>query len=153
MEGFMKTYSYKEHPIKVFGVVDFEKKGKIQRLPDELIEKIPRLSKLGRRCTGARLCFKTDSQSIKIRITFETLSMDVGMSIYLSPGAVIGPPSFYWDGAGGKGHSSWAPLSVQRVPQDIYSCSAPPSHLISDGDGSPGSILYHGFFVSPSFQC
>ena len=36
----MKTYSYKESPIKVFGVVDFEQKGKIQRLPDELIEKI-----------------------------------------------------------------------------------------------------------------
>ena len=33
----MKTYSYKDEPIKVFGVVDFEKKGKIQRLPDELI--------------------------------------------------------------------------------------------------------------------
>ena len=85
----MKTYSYKEYPIKVFGVVDFEKKGKIQRLPDELIEKIPRLSKLGRRCTGARLCFKTDSQSIKIRITFETLSMDVGMSIYSCQSAAV----------------------------------------------------------------
>jgi hypothetical protein len=85
----MKTYSYNERPIKVFGVVDFEKKGKIQRLPDELIEKIPRLSKLGRRCTGARLCFKTDSQSIKIRITFETLSMDVGMSIYSCQSAAV----------------------------------------------------------------
>ena len=85
----MKTYSYNERPIKVFGVVDFEKKGKIQRLPDELIEKIPRLSKLGRRCTGARLCFKTDSKSIKIRITFETLSMDVGMSIYSCQSAAV----------------------------------------------------------------
>ena len=89
MEGFMKTYSYKERPIKVFGVVDFEKKGKIQRLPDELIEKIPRLSWVGRRCTGARLCFKTDSQSIKIRITFETLSMDMGMSIFACQSAAV----------------------------------------------------------------
>ena len=87
--GFMKTYSYNERPIKVFGVVDFEKKGKIQRLPDELIEKIPRLSKLGRRCAGARLCFKTDSESIKIRITFESLSMDVGMSIYSCQSAAV----------------------------------------------------------------
>ena len=85
----MKTYSYKDQPIKVFGVVDFEKKGKIQRLPDELIEKIPRLSKLGRRTPGARLCFKTDSKSIKIRITFETLAMDVGMSIYSCQSAAV----------------------------------------------------------------
>ena len=85
----MKTYSYKDHPIKVFGVVDFEKKGKIQRLPDELIEKIPRLSKLGRRSPGARLCFKTDSKSIKIRITFESLSADVGMSIYSCQSAAV----------------------------------------------------------------
>ncbi len=85
----MKVYSYKDHPVKVFGVADFEKTGKIQRLPDELIEKIPRLSKLGRRCPGARLCFRTDSKSIKIRITFESLSMDVGMSIYSCQSAAV----------------------------------------------------------------
>ena len=85
----MKTYSYKEAPIKVFGVVDFEKKGKIQRLPDELIEKIPRLSHLGRRCPGARIGFKTDSENIKIKITFETLTVDVGMSIYSCQSAMV----------------------------------------------------------------
>ena len=85
----MKAYSYKDYPIKVCGVVDFEKKGKIQRLSDELIERIPRLSKLGRRCTGARLCFKTDSKSIKIRITFESISVDVGMSIYACQSAAV----------------------------------------------------------------
>lgn len=85
----MKSYSYKDEPIKVFGVVDFEKKGKIQRLPDELIEKIPRLSHLGRRCPGARIGFKTDSENIKIKITFETLSVDVGMSIYSCQSAAV----------------------------------------------------------------
>ena len=85
----MKIYSYKEAPIKVFGVIDFEKKQKIQRLPDELIEKIPRLSHLGRRCPGARLGFKTDSENIKIKITFETLSVDVGMSIYSCQSAMV----------------------------------------------------------------
>lgn len=85
----MKSYSYKDKPIKVFGVVDFEKKGKIQRLPDELIEKIPRLSHLGRRCPGARIGFKTNSENIKIKITFETLSVDVGMSIYSCQSAAV----------------------------------------------------------------
>ena len=85
----MKTYSYKDSPIKLFGVVDFEKKGKMQRLPDELIEKIPRLSFLGKRCPGARLGFRTDAGTINIKITFETLSMDVGMSIYSCQAAAV----------------------------------------------------------------
>ena len=85
----MKTYSYKDAPIKVFGVVDFEKKGKIQRLPDELIEKIPRLNKLGKRCPGARLGFRTDAGTITVKITFETFAVDVGMSIYASQSASV----------------------------------------------------------------
>ena len=85
----MKFYSYKDSPIKVFGVVDSEKKGKIQRLPDELIEKIPRLSHLGRRCPGARLGFRTDAGTITVKITFETLSMDVGMSIFACQSAAV----------------------------------------------------------------
>lgn len=85
----MKTYSYKDAPIKVFGVVDFEKKQKLQRLPDELIEKIPRLSHLGRRCPGARLGFKTNAGTITVKITFETLNADVGMSIYACQSAAV----------------------------------------------------------------
>ena len=85
----MKTYSYKDEPIKVFGVVDFEKKGKLQRLPDELIEKIPRLSHLGRRCPGARLGFKTDAGTITVKITFETFTTDIGMSIYSCQSAAV----------------------------------------------------------------
>ena len=85
----MVTYSYKDSPIRVFGVVDFDKKGKIQRLPDELIEKLPRFSKLGRRCPCARLCFKTDSERIRVRVTLETLEVDYGMSIYASQSVAI----------------------------------------------------------------
>ncbi len=85
----MKTYSYKDEPIKVFGVIDFEKNQKIQRLPDELIEKIPRLSHLGRRCPGARVGFRTNAGTINIKITFETLNVDVGMSIYACQSAAV----------------------------------------------------------------
>ena len=85
----MKKYSYKDSPIKVCGVVDFENKRKIQRLPDELIEKIPRLSFLGKRCNGARLCFQTDSEHIKIKVTLETLATDIGMSIFSCQSAFV----------------------------------------------------------------
>ena len=85
----MITYNYKDAPIQIFGVVDFEKKGKIQRLPDELIERIPRLSFLGKRCPGVRLCFRTNSEQIHLKITFETLSVDVGMSLYSCQSATV----------------------------------------------------------------
>ena len=85
----MKTYSYQDKPIQVFGVVDFEKKGKIQRLSDELIEKIPRLKDLAVRCPGARLGFRTDAETITVKISFKTLSVDVGMSIYACQSAAV----------------------------------------------------------------
>ena len=58
------------------------RKGELRRIPEELIEKIPRLSSLGKRCPGARLCFRTDSQHINIKLTFDTLRVDKGMSMY-----------------------------------------------------------------------
>ena len=58
----MKSFSVLEKPIKVFGIPSFEKDKKFTRLPDEVIEKIPSLDFLGRRCPGARVCFKTNSK-------------------------------------------------------------------------------------------
>ena len=43
---------------------------------------MPHLSKQGRRCPGARIGFRTNSENIKIRVTLETLEVDVGMSVY-----------------------------------------------------------------------
>jgi len=96
----MKIYSYKDHPIKIFGVVDFEKDRKIQRLSDELIKKIPRLSMHSRHCIWACLCFKTDSKYIKIRMKIESISVDVAMSLYSCQSAAVyagdRPNSRFW---------------------------------------------------------
>lgn len=78
----MKAYSIFEKPIKVFGLPEFNKNKKLTRLPDEVIEKIPNLDFLGRRCPGGRIGFKTNSKTIGIRAKYKTLSPDIGMSIY-----------------------------------------------------------------------
>lgn len=78
----MKSYSIFEKPIKVFGIPNFEKNKKLTRLPDDVIEKIPTLDFLGRRCPGGRIGFKTNSSAVGIRAKFKTLSPDIGMSIY-----------------------------------------------------------------------
>lgn len=85
----MKTYSYKDVPMKVFGLADFSKDQRLRRLPEAVVEAVPSLSFLGLRCPGARLCFRTDSRRITVRIVFETLSVDVGMSIYNCQSAFV----------------------------------------------------------------
>lgn len=91
----MKEFSFRQEPFRVFGVPFFEKNGRLERLPEELRQQLPNLSFLGRRCPGARLCFRTDSKNVQIKLTFETLSMDAGMSIYSCQSAYIyfGPHS------------------------------------------------------------
>ena len=86
----MKTLKFTEAPLKVFGVPFFEETKTIKRLPDSIMEKLTNLSFLGKRCPGARICFRTDAESFDVNITFKTLSVDIGMSIYAcQSGAVL----------------------------------------------------------------
>ena len=85
----MKTYTYKDEPIKIFGLAGFEKDKRLVRLPDEVIEKVPSLSHYGRRCPGARMAFRTDAKSITVTVQFKTLSVDVGMSLYHCQSAFV----------------------------------------------------------------
>ena len=78
----MKIYSYKDKPIEVHGVPFFEKTGKLERLPESVRKAVPSLEDLGRRCPGARLCFRTNSPKIVLKMTLGTLNWDIGMSIY-----------------------------------------------------------------------
>ena len=78
----MKTFSYRDKPIAVHGVPFFEKTGKLERLPEEVRKAVPSLDGLGRRCPGARICFRTNSAKIHLKMTFKTLSWDIGMSIF-----------------------------------------------------------------------
>lgn len=85
----MKSYSIKDAPIKVFGVPFFDKTGVLTRVPDEVIERVPSLSFLGKRVPGGRVCFRTNSTKLTVKIEFETLSVDVGMSIYSCQSAFV----------------------------------------------------------------
>ena len=83
------VYTYMDNPIKVFGVPNVEKTGILERVPANLREKIPSLAFLGRRVPGARVGFKTDAPSFTVRIELETLSPDIGLSIYTCQSALV----------------------------------------------------------------
>ncbi len=82
-------YTYKDAPIKVFGVPSIEKTGIFERVPASVREKIPSLDFLGRRTPGARLGFRTDAPGFKVKIELETLSVDIGLSIYSCQSAFV----------------------------------------------------------------
>lgn len=85
----MKTYRYNEKPLEMHGIPHFEKHGKLERLPEEVREKVPSLNFLGRRCGGARLCFRTNSPKFTVKMEFETLGFDIGLSIYHCQSACV----------------------------------------------------------------
>lgn len=85
----MKVLRFTDSPIKVFGVPFFNENQRLERLPDSIIKELPNLSHLGKRCPGARLCFRTDAESFDVKITLKTLSPDIGMSIYACQSAAV----------------------------------------------------------------
>lgn len=78
----MKTYRYTDYPLEIHGLPFFHRNGLLERIPEETRKAIPSLAFLGRRCPGARLCFRTNSPTFTVTIEFSTLSPDVGMAIY-----------------------------------------------------------------------
>ena len=91
----MKTWSFRQSPFHVFGVPFFEETGALERLPQSLAKQMESewMLSLARRCPGARLCFRTDSKELTFRIKLESITPDIGMSIYScqSGNVFIGP--------------------------------------------------------------
>ena len=85
----MKTFRHTDQPIRIYGLPEFDRTGRLVRLPDHVIEAIPVLSHLGRRCPGARMEFKTDARSVTVRVVMKTLDFDIGMSIYSCQSAFV----------------------------------------------------------------
>lgn len=85
----MKILHYYDSPVSLHGVPNFKNTGILERLPESVRNEVPTLQFLGRRTPGARLRFKTNAKSFSIRIYFEKISVDVGMSIYAAQSAAV----------------------------------------------------------------
>lgn len=85
----MKTLPLNDPSVKVFGIPEFYKTGKLERLPESLRKILPSLDKLGRRTGSGRIGFRTDSKTVNVTIEFETLGFDIGMGVYSCQSADI----------------------------------------------------------------
>ena len=108
----MKDYNFHQPPFKVYGVPNFDKNGIIERVPRTLRAQIPSLEGLGRRTPGARLAFRTDSEHFEIRIRFESISPDIGMSLFACQSANVYAGSRYLGLARPENYTS--PLAVGK---------------------------------------
>ena len=89
----MKWFNSTQAPIRVYGLPPFASTGKFHRLPDSLIEQVPRLEGFQGRCAGGRIRFRTNSTQIAVRMKLLTLGPDICIPIVGSSGAdlFIGP--------------------------------------------------------------
>lgn len=79
----MKIYSYKDAPLTVFGVPFFEENKNFHRLPPALRQALGGdMERLGTRCPGARIGFRTNASEFSVKLTFSRLSLDIGMSLF-----------------------------------------------------------------------
>ena len=75
-------FHYSDAPLRVFGLPFYEENHLLERLPERFRQTLPSLKNLGRRAVGARIGFRTNASSFTVRMTFQTLWVDVGMSIF-----------------------------------------------------------------------
>lgn len=73
----MQIFSCHDEPIRVFGLINFYKNGSLMRLPEEMMEKMPQLRQFGSRSTGGRVCFRTDTKKLYIKLVSKTFIRDV----------------------------------------------------------------------------
>ena len=84
----MKTYNFRNAPIRIFGAPLFEKNGTLDRLPDDVAALI-HCPSLAKRCPGARVCFRTNAPSFKVKITLKSNEVDIGMAIFAAQSASV----------------------------------------------------------------
>ncbi len=88
----MKTYTHLDAPLRVYGIPHFEKTRELRRLPDELLDR-PEMAdikrhKLGLRSVGARVRFRTDARTFKVKLTIEP-AFDIAMSVWAADAAYV----------------------------------------------------------------
>ena len=85
----MKLFECKDAPIRVFGLMNFYKNGSMMRLPEEMMEKMPQLRQFGSRSTGGRICFRTNTKNLYVKLVSQTFIRDYAATQIASSGVDI----------------------------------------------------------------
>lgn len=72
----MKLFTCHDAPIHMFGLIKFYENGSLMRLPEEVMEKLPQLRQFGSRSTGGRMCFRTNTKNLYVKLVSKTFIRD-----------------------------------------------------------------------------
>ncbi len=76
----MKYYNITQPPLKIYGLaVANAQTREFYKLPKTMLEQMPRYDYLGRRATGGRVRFCTDSANLTIRMTLRQTKEDINI--------------------------------------------------------------------------
>ncbi len=81
----MKTFECRDVPIRIFGL-PYIGDGSLMRLPEPIMSQFPHLRQFGSRSTGGRICFRTNSKTLWIRLISKTFIRDYAMPQIASSG-------------------------------------------------------------------
>jgi lysophospholipase L1-like esterase len=82
----MKIFTCTDAPIRMFGLMNFYKNGSLMRLPEEVMEEFPQLRQFGSRSTGGRMCFRTNTKNLWVKLVSKTFIRDVFITQVSSSG-------------------------------------------------------------------
>ena len=77
----MQVFNCKENPIEIYGLPFFSKNGKFGRLPEDVRKAAPAAGSMSSFSVGARICFKTDSPTVYLKMEVEPMPFTGGMSM------------------------------------------------------------------------
>lgn len=76
----MQIFDCKEKPIEIHGLPFFNQNGSFSRLPDDVAKAAPCAGSMNKYSVGARICFRTDSPTVYLKMKFKPLTYTLGMS-------------------------------------------------------------------------
>jgi hypothetical protein len=82
----MKLLTCKDAPIRIYGLMNFYQNGSLMRLPEEIMETFPQLRQFGSRSTGGRMCFRTNTKSLYVKLVSKTFIRDCFVTQVASSG-------------------------------------------------------------------
>jgi hypothetical protein len=77
----MKIIDCREKPIEVHGLPFFDQTGSFSRLPEDVCKAAPFAGSMAKYSVGARICFRTNSPTVWLRMKVKPLSFTGGMSM------------------------------------------------------------------------
>lgn len=77
----MQKFNCKESPIEVHGLPFFYENGSFDRLPENVKKAAPAAGSMSAYSVGARICFRTDSPTVYLKMEVEPLPFTPGMSM------------------------------------------------------------------------